>query len=104
MTTQPRDIKPALDHLETSLQASCATLIALQATRLTIHDKLDDAYLIEAQIGEAIASLGEAIGELRALHDVDTSGLALGFVLAAEPGWSTAQARRRRQLRPRRTA
>jgi hypothetical protein len=102
MTT--RDIKPALDHLEASLQASCATLIALQATRLKIQDRLEDAYLIEAQIGEAIASLGEAISELRAFHEVDTSGLALGFVLAAEPGWSAAQARRRRQWSPRRTA
>jgi hypothetical protein len=104
MTTQPQDIQPALDHLEASLQASCATLIALQSARLAMHDKLEHAHVIEAQIGEAIASLGEAIRELRALGNGDASGLAFGFVLAAEPGWSGAQARRQRQVRPRRTA
>lgn len=104
MTTQPREIQPALDHLEAALQASCATLIALQSTRIAARGRVDDAHLIEAQIGEAIASLGEAIDELRALHDVDTSGLAFGFVLAADPKWSRTAMRRRRQFRPRRTA
>jgi hypothetical protein len=100
MKTQPRDIQPTLDRLEASLQASCAALVALQSSRLAAHDKLENAHIIEAQIGEAIASLGEAIHELRALDDVDMSGLAFGFVLAAEPGWSGV----RRQFRPRRTA
>lgn len=104
MTTQPRDIQPALDHLEASLQASCATLIALQSTRLAMRGRSDDSHLIEAQIGEAIASLGEAIAELRAVHDVETSGLAFGFVLPAGAKWSAPAVRRRRQLRPRRTA
>jgi hypothetical protein len=104
MTTQRRDIKTALDHLEGALQASCATLIALQATRIGVRERSEGAYVVEAQIGEAIASVQEAIAELRALHDVGTSGLAFGFVLAADSDWSRAHKRRRRQLSPRRTA
>ena len=50
------------------------------------------------------ASLGEAISELRAMHELDTSGLAFGFVLAADAAWLRTRDRRRRQLRPRRTA
>jgi hypothetical protein len=104
MTTPSRDIQPALDHLEAALQASCATLIALQSSRVAVRERTQSPYVIEAQIGEAIASLGEAIAELRALHDGGTTGLAHGFVLAADPAWSRAQRRRRRQLSPRRTA
>jgi hypothetical protein len=54
---------------------------------------------VQCQIRQAIASLREAIAEMRALHDVETSALAFGFVLKAEPGWAP-----RRQLMPRRTA
>jgi hypothetical protein len=96
MITQRRDIQPALDHLESALHASCATLIALQSTRVSAHELAWDTLPVEAQIGEAIASIQEAIVELRKMHDIETSGLAYGFVLAADPGWSQAEARQRR--------
>ena len=108
MMSHRREIRPALEHLESALQASCATLIALQSTRITAREGARDTLEVEAQIGEAIASLQEAIAELRAMHDVETSGLAFGFVMAADPTWIQARDRRRAdgrpQVMPRRTA
>jgi hypothetical protein len=97
--TQRRDIQPALDHLEAALEASCATLMALEATRLVTQDGG-----VHGEIRQAIASVRRAIAEMRALHDVETSVLAFGFVLEAEPGDSSDGWVDERHLRPRRTA
>jgi hypothetical protein len=85
--TQHRDIQPALAHLEAALESSCATLIALEATRAQNQDGARAKGLIQGQIGDAIESLRAAIAELRAIHDVETNMLAFGFVLGADPGW-----------------
>jgi hypothetical protein len=106
MITGSREIQPALGHLEAALEASCATLMALESARIA-GGKAADASAMQVQITNAIASLRCAMSELRAMHDVETSMVAFGFVLA-DPEWSRTQARRRhaaeRQLNPRRTA
>lgn len=100
------DIQPALGHLEAALEESCATLMALEAARMA-GEGGEVAPAIQRQIHRATASARNAISELRALHDAETSMLAYGFVLA-DPEWSRRRARRRpagrRQDRPRRTA
>ena len=107
MITQTRDIQPALGHLEAALEASCASLMALEAARLTnTPGSVDGTAAVQVQIAGAIASVRDAMSELRAMHEVETSMFAYGFVLA-DPEVAR-QARRRhageRQLRPRRTA
>jgi hypothetical protein len=107
MTSESRDIQPALGHLEAALEATCATLMALESARLAGGKAAAEASAVQLQINNAIASVRSAMSELRALADVETSTLAFGFVLA-DPEWSRTQARRRqagaRHLRPRRTA
>jgi hypothetical protein len=98
--TQPRDIQPALAHLESALEASCATLIALQAGVLAMPDAGRESGGVRAQLTRAIESVRDAISELRALHDTETSMLAFGFVLSADHPAAIA----RGQLTPRRTA
>jgi len=103
------DIQPALDHLEAALESSCATLIALEATRAQDPDGAhDDAGPVQGQIDDAIQSLRAAITELRAIHDVETNMLAFGFVLDADPRSARTQKRRGQtrgsQSSPRRTA
>lgn len=112
--TPRRDIQPALAHLESALEASCATLMALQASALGMPDSGRETGAIRAQIARAIESARDAIAELRAVHDVEASMLAFGFVLAGDPSWTRSRAQsqsqspsqktRRDQLRPRRTA
>jgi hypothetical protein len=112
MITQTRDIQPALGHLEAALEESCATLMALESARLGGAEGAVNPPAIQAQIIRAIACVRNAMSELRALHEVETSMLAFGFVLA-DPEWSRTQSRRRHtgrrragpgQERPRRTA
>ncbi len=102
--THPRDIQPALAHLESALEASCATLVALQASALAMPDGGLESGAVRAQLARAIESVREAISELRAVHDVETSMLAFGFVLGADSPRPIARHRGPRQLRPRRTA
>ena len=47
---------------------------------------------MQGQISSAIASVRKAMSELRALHQVETSMLAFGFVLA-DPEWSPTHPR-----------
>lgn len=105
---QHRDIQPALGHLEAALESSCATLVALEATRDQDREGARDPGPIKGQIGDAIESLRAAIAELRAMHDVETNVLAFGFVLGADPEWARTQMGRRHtrssQSSPRRTA
>lgn len=83
---QRPDIQPALEHLEAALEATCASMVILEAIRATRHEGVPNTRLIEAQMVNAIASLRQAIAELRRLHDTETSVLAFGFVLADPPG------------------
>ena len=108
MTAESRDIQSSLHHLEAALEATCATLIALESARLGTRDSSGDTYAAQCQVRNAIASLREAMAALRALHDVETSILAFGFVLGADHEWAPRQAGMRRsdgdQFKPRRTA
>jgi len=105
---QDWDIQVALGHLEAALESSCATLIALEATRAQEREGARETGLVRGQIGDAIESLRAAIEELRAMHDVEPNVLAFGFVLGADPAWAGTQMPRRHtpgsQSRPRRTA
>jgi hypothetical protein len=106
LTTGSRDIQLAVGHLEAALEEACATLIALESAKLAGGEPAANASVMHGHISKAIASVRHAISEMRALHEVETSTLAFGFVLA-DPEWSRMQARRRqgrRQDRPRRTA
>jgi hypothetical protein len=107
MRTQSRDIQPALGHLEAALEETCATLMALESARMAGGEAAMNASAMQGHISTAIASVRHAISEMRALHEVETSTVAFGFVLA-DPEWARTQARRRqsgpRQDRPRRTA
>jgi hypothetical protein len=107
MITETRDIQPALGHLEAALEETCATLMALESARMADREGAANLPAVQSQIVKAIASVRNAMSELRALHQVETSTLAFGFVLA-DPEWSRTGARRRqagrRQDRPRRTA
>jgi hypothetical protein len=104
MSTLSGDIQPALDHLEAALEASCASLIALES----IRDQAVDARPVHDQVTRAVESVRAAIAELRAVHDSETSMFAFGFVLAAPPGWRRAEHGTpdtgAPQVRPRRTA
>jgi len=105
--TERRDIQQPLAHLESALEASCAALMAIEASALGTPDGARETGAVRAQLQRGIASVREAIAELRALHDVETSMLAFGFVLGADAGWSRPRGRRPArapQLRPRRTA
>ena len=104
MITQRRDIQPPLDHLEAALEATCATLIALESAQLGNREGTGDTSAAQRQIRNAIASVREAMAALRALHDVETSMLAFGFVLGANNEWSRARRTAARQVKPRRTA
>jgi hypothetical protein len=107
MITGSRDIHAALGHLEAALEETCATLMALESARMAGGEAAVNAPAIQGQISKAIASVRCAISEMRALHEVETSTMAFGFVLA-DPEWSRMQARRRQagrhHDRPRRTA
>jgi hypothetical protein len=93
MITQSRDIQPTLRHLEAALEATCATLMALESATLVSERGAVDSSAVQCQIRTAITSLRDAMSELRALHEVETSMLAFGFVLA-DPEWSRAHPRR----------
>lgn len=101
--TFTRDIQPALGHLEAALEASCATLICLESGRIRARELEPEAWTLQEQIGEAIRSVREAISELRAMHDVEASVLAFGFVLRTSSRPALRDGRPR-QFRPRRTA
>jgi hypothetical protein len=107
MIGESRDIQPALRHLEAALEESCATLMALESARMAGGEATMNGSAMQGHISKAIASVRNAISEMRALHEVETSMLAFGFVLA-DPEWSRTQARRRHpgrgHDRPRRTA
>jgi hypothetical protein len=106
MIGETRDIQPALGHLEAALEETCATLMALEAARVAGQGGAAPP-AIQRQLGRATACVRNAMSELRALHDIETSMLAYGFVLS-DPEWARTQARRRPaapgQDRPRRTA
>lgn len=97
--TQPLDIKGALHHLETALEASCAALVALETLRARMADVAPDICGAQSQIRQTVAALREAIGELRCGRDEYASAAAFGFVLGAD-----SERSRRTHVRPRRTA
>jgi hypothetical protein len=94
MITQSRDIQPVLRHLEAALEATCATLLALESASMGDGQGALDASAVRPQMRKAIACLREGMSELRALHEVETSIVAFGFVLADAES-ASARARRR---------
>lgn len=87
MNMKTGDIQPAMGHLEAALEASCAILMALESAQLDNGQTAADTSAVQGQISSAITSVRKAMSELRALHQVETSMLAFGFVLA-DPEWS----------------
>jgi hypothetical protein len=83
--TSPGDCKPTSDHVETALDASCGTLIALESIRARMTDAAVDLRSLQELITEATESLTRAIGELRLAREERASALAHGFVLRAGP-------------------
>lgn len=82
MVTQSRDIQPALGHLEAALDATCATLMTLEAARIAAGKSTAEALVLEGQIRGVIVLVRGAMSELRTMHGAQTSMLAFGFVLA----------------------
>jgi hypothetical protein len=74
------DCRPApfVDHLQSALEASCATLITLESLHACASSGCVDGDGLAMK--EAIASLREAICELRA-GKAEASVVSLGFVL-----------------------
>jgi len=102
--TQPDDCRPAPDHFQTALEASCGALITLESIYAqTAHGPIDGSTL-QPQLTEAIESLRQATAELRLARDDEPSALALGFVLRSARGGSRAGSRPTRHPSPRRTA
>jgi hypothetical protein len=90
--TELRDTDLAAHHLEKAIESSCVALTRLELIRRSPGDRDDEIRSVESQIGELIESLRAALTELRLEHGDQESGLAFGFVVGADRGWS----RRRR--------
>jgi hypothetical protein len=57
-----------VDHYEAALQASCATLMTLQAIHARLAGTPGEIAVVDAHVREAIAALQVAIRELRLSH------------------------------------
>jgi hypothetical protein len=71
--------RPACEHLEAALEATCDALSVLQV----IEARADAHGWVKAQTGHAIESLRQAVVDLRAARGTEASALALGFVAGA---------------------
>jgi hypothetical protein len=68
---------PASDYVEAALEASCATLIALQLVRAFAADDPHGT----RQTSRAITAIRQAIDELRAMRAAGSGALVHGFVV-----------------------
>jgi hypothetical protein len=88
------------DYVQNALEATCDALMALESIRVAPGARGRSS---ELQVAQAIASLRQAISELRLARGEEESMVALGFVVGTSP-----QRRGKRprvpQARPRRTA
>lgn len=100
----PRDFLPALDRIESALEASCGALVTLESLNPGAADGLRDADGMQAHVGLAIESLRGAIEELRLAQSNGSSALAIGFVLQGNGRPRRGGEAEAGQSKPRRTA
>jgi hypothetical protein len=88
------------DYVQNALEATCDALMTLETIRAAPGPRSGSS---ELQVAQAIASLRQAIIELRLARGEEESAVALGFVVRTSP---QRRAKRRPvpQARPRRTA
>jgi hypothetical protein len=87
------------DYVQNALEATCDALMTLESIRGAPGAR---GYSSELQVTQAIASLRQAISELRLARGNEESMVALGFVVGTAP--ERRDQRPRSQARPRRTA
>jgi hypothetical protein len=80
--THPRDYLPVLDRIGVALESTCDALITLQS--IDALTSVPRAGAGEGHVARAILHLRDAINELRDAQAQGQTGLALGFVLAAD--------------------
>ncbi len=80
-----RDRKPANDHVQTALEASCAVLIAMESIRASISDSDSCVESVQALATDAIVELRRAIREIYLAREQQPRLLPDGFVLGADP-------------------
>lgn len=73
-----------LRQIESALETSCASLVAVEALRARAGALAGDLVGIETQTSETIAALRRTTALLRAERDERASPLAFGFVLGSE--------------------
>jgi hypothetical protein len=95
---------PVSDRVRKALEESCGTLLLLESIRASYADPAGANRNLHKELTEAIESLRQVIGELRAVTTTPGSEmLALGFVLDQEESEAMTHAREC-QAKPRRTA
>jgi hypothetical protein len=88
------------DYVQNALEATCDALMTLESIRVAPSDR---GWSSELQVGQAIASLRQAISELRLAYGDDASMVGLGFVVRTPPQRRDERPRVP-HARPRRTA
>jgi hypothetical protein len=96
--------RPRADHLQSALEASCATLVALESLQAGQSEAPAAGESGRAAIQLAIASLREAICEIRTAKAAHASPVSLGFVLGPASMPALAGGPGTDQTRPCRTA
>lgn len=99
MTTRTDSDMYVHEQLESALETTCATLMAVEAVRGRTSGVSVEMGRIHAQIVETIDALRRAVAAHRASRQEAGSLLAFGFVLGADCGDAPSY-----QVRPRRTA
>ncbi len=92
-----------VDHYEAALEASCETLVTMEAIRAWAMSRSAEAGHIVEQTTRAIRSQRQAIAELRLARDEPRKTI-FGFVLGAAAAGSGSVAPLSSQSKPRRTA
>jgi hypothetical protein len=82
-----------LDHVRHALEATCDALMALESIALALRDG-DGEPGVPVRVSQAIASLRQAIGDLRLARGVDESAVGRGFVVATGIGRDPDRTRR----------
>lgn len=75
---------PLLQQLESALESSCATLVAVEALRDRASLLADDLRRLETETRTTIACLRRAVGQLRSAPEQEVEALAFGFVLGRD--------------------
>lgn len=97
---QVHDILPAVRHLESAPESSCAALVVLEALRLRTSEVPAEVGCVQEQVARAIDSIREAIAAFHSWGE--DRAAAFGFVIAGSR--SIPPSSSGRQASPRRTA